>query len=114
MIDPGRITMFWVIATLSLAMLPQLLRMPLPVAAFALFPLTWRVAAEWRGWKPLPKLLRHSLTGLALVVLFISYGNLSGRRAAVSLLTLMLALKLVEASDNRLDFVSLVTQKEMP
>jgi transglutaminase-like putative cysteine protease len=96
MIDPGRITMLWVIATLSLAMLPQLLRMPLPVAAFALFPLAWRATAEVRGWRPLPNVLRHSLTGLALVVLFVSYGNLSGRRAAVSLLALMLALKLLE------------------
>jgi len=74
MIDPGRITMLWVIATLSLAMLPQLLRMPLPVAAFALFPLAWRATAEVRGWRPLPNVLRHSLTGLALVVLFVSYG----------------------------------------
>jgi transglutaminase-like putative cysteine protease len=96
MIDPGRITMLWVVATLSLAMLPQLLRMPLPVATLALLPLTWRVAAELRGWRPVPALLRHGLTGLALVVLFVSYGDMSGRRAAVSLLTLMLALKLIE------------------
>jgi hypothetical protein len=33
---------------------------------------------------------------LALVVLFVAYGDLSGRRSAVSLLTLMLALKLIE------------------
>jgi transglutaminase-like putative cysteine protease len=96
MIDPGRITMLWVVATLSLAMLPQLLRMPLPVATLALLPLTWRVAAEVLGWRPVPALLRHGLTGLALVVLFVSYGDMSGRRAAVSLLTLMLALKLIE------------------
>jgi transglutaminase-like putative cysteine protease len=95
-VEPGRITMFWVIATLSLAMLPQVVRMPLPVTAMTLFPLLWRVAAELRGWKPLPALVRHGLTALALVVLFISYGELAGRRAAVSLLTLMLALKLIE------------------
>lgn len=96
MIDPGRTTTFWVIATFSLAMLPQLLRMPLPVAAMTLAPLLWRIAAELRGWKPLPALLRHVATGLALVVLFVSYGDLSGRRSAISLLTLMLALKLIE------------------
>ena len=96
MVEPGRITMFWVIATLSLAMLPQVLRMPLPVTAMTLIPLLWRGAAELRGWKPLPALARHGLTALALVVLFTSYGELAGRRAAVSLLTLMLALKLIE------------------
>jgi transglutaminase-like putative cysteine protease len=96
MIDPGRITMLWVIATLALAMAPQLIRMPLPVAVFAVLPLLWRVAAELRGWQPPPPLLRHSVTALALLVLFVSYGDLSGRRAAVSLLSLMLALKLIE------------------
>ena len=96
MVEPGRITMFWVIATLSLAMLPQVIRMPLPVTAMTLLPLLWRCAAELRGWKPLPALVRHGLTALALVVLFMSYGELAGRRAAVSLLTLMLALKLIE------------------
>jgi hypothetical protein len=96
MIEPGRTTTFWVIATFSLAMLPQLLRMPLPVAALTLAPLLWRIAAEARGWQRLPALQRHALTGLALVVLFVAYGDLSGRRSAVSLLTLMLALKLIE------------------
>jgi transglutaminase-like putative cysteine protease len=95
-IDPGKTTTFWVIATFSLAMLPQLFRMPPAVAAMALFPLLWRVASELRNWRPLPALLRHVLTGLALVALFVSYGDLSGRRSAVSLLTLMLALKLIE------------------
>jgi len=96
MIDPGRVTMLWVIATLFVAMLPQVLRMPLPLALTTLLPLLWRTGAELRGWKPLPALLRHALTALALVLLFISYADLSGRRAAVSLLTLMLALKLFE------------------
>lgn len=83
-------------ATFTLAMLPQLLRMPLPIVTMTLAPLLWRIAAELRNWKPLPALLRHAVTGLALVVLFASYGNLSGRRSAVSLLTVMLALKLIE------------------
>jgi transglutaminase-like putative cysteine protease len=95
-VDPGRITMMWVIATLTLALLPQLVRMPLPVAGMTLLPLLWRVGAELRGWKSLPALVRHVMTALALVVLFFSYGDLAGRRSAVSLLALMLALKLIE------------------
>ena len=42
--------------------------------------------------KPLPAKVRHGATLLALATLIISYGNLSGRRAAVSLLTVMLDL----------------------
>jgi len=94
--NPGRLTTFWVIATLTLAMLPQVLRAPLPVAAMALLPLAWRIAAELRGWRPLPALARHALTVAALAILFVSYGGLTGRRSAVSLLALMLSLKLIE------------------
>ena len=92
----NRNTMLWVIATFALAMLPQLLRMPPAVAALTVLPLAWRVSSEFRGWKPLPPLVRHGLTALALLALFFSYGDLSGRRAAVSLLAVMLALKLIE------------------
>lgn len=96
MVDPGRTSVFWVIATLSVAMLPQLLRMPPLVAVMTLVPLLWRVGAEVRGWKPLPTPVRHILTALALLALFLSYPDLAGRRSAVSLLTLMLSLKLIE------------------
>jgi transglutaminase-like putative cysteine protease len=89
-------SMVWVIATFAVALLPQLPRMPAVLAALTLFPLAWRIGAELRGWKPLPALVRHGLTAAALITLFFSYGNLTGRRAAVSLLAVMLALKLVE------------------
>lgn len=95
-LQPRNRTMLWVIATFALAMLPQLLRMPPVVAVMAIGPLAWRVAAEVRGWKPLPALLRHSLTVAGLAALYFSYGDLSGRRAAVSLLAVMLSLKLIE------------------
>lgn len=94
--DPGRKTIFWVIGTLVLALLPQAAVMPLPVLAVTAAPLLWRAGSELNGWKPLPALVRHGTTLLALALLFTSYGNLSGRRAAVSLLAVMLALKMIE------------------
>jgi transglutaminase-like putative cysteine protease len=94
--DPGRKTILWVIVTLLLAMSPQLLSMPLPVTLIALAPLAWRFGSEWSGWKPLPAWVRHSATAAGLVILFVSYGNLAGRRAAVSLLAVMLSLKMIE------------------
>ena len=96
MITPSRKAVLWVIAALAVAMLPQLPRMPAAVVAAALLPLAWRVGAEFRQWKTLPAWVRHAATVAALAALFLSYGNLSGRRAAVSLLTVMLALKMIE------------------
>jgi hypothetical protein len=94
--NPRRKTILWLISTLMLAMLPQVISMPLPVLMVAVLPLLWRLGSELNGWKPLPALVRHGATALALAALFLSYGDLSGRRAAVSLLTVMLTLKLVE------------------
>ena len=94
--DPGRKTILWVIATFALAMFPQIVSMPVPVLLATLLPLAWRIGSEFNNWKPLPALLRHGATAIGLATLFMSYGDLSGRRAAVSLLTVMLALKMIE------------------
>ena len=94
--DPGRKTILWVIATFALAMFPQVVSMPVPVFLATLLPLAWRIGSEFNNWKPLPALLRHGATAIGLATLFMSYGDLSGRRAAVSLLTVMLALKMIE------------------
>lgn len=91
-----RKSMVWVIVTFTVALVPQLLGMPPAVAIMTLAPLAWRVGSEALGWKPLPALVRHSATAAALGALFFSYGSLSGRRAAVSLLAVMLSLKLIE------------------
>ena len=96
MSHPDRKTILWVIATLGLAMIWQVAKMPLPVLAATLLPLCWRIGAEFNDWKPLPALIRHGATALGLAILFLSYNDLSGRRAAVSLLTVMLALKMIE------------------
>ena len=90
------LSMMWVMAVLAVAMAPQIPRMPLPVAVMALAPLMWRLGAELKSWPTLPKLVRYAATALSLAALAVSYGGLFGRRAAVSLLAAMLALKLIE------------------
>lgn len=92
----GRNPMVWVIATLLVALLPQLGTMAPHLVVLTLAPIAWRLLAELRGWKPLPTLLRLAITLATLVVLVGTYGNILGRRAAVGLLSLMLALKLLE------------------
>jgi transglutaminase-like putative cysteine protease len=91
-----RLGMFWVIATLCIAMFPQLLSMPAHMVPITLLPIAWRLLAELRGWKPAPMLVRIVATALTVLVLVLTYGGLLGRRAAVSMLVLMLSLKLLE------------------
>jgi len=89
-------SMLWVITTLLLAALPQFTLMSLPLVLACLFPVFWRILAELKSWPPLPGWVRYSAVGLALALLAFSYGDLFGRRASVSLLTIMLCLKLLE------------------
>ncbi|MEJ8568382.1 transglutaminase TgpA family protein [Elongatibacter sediminis] len=91
-----RKAMLWSTTTLAVALLPQLQRMPLGVALVCLAPLVWRYAYDVYHWKPLRPMVRYGATALSLVALAVSFGGLFGRRASVSLLAAMLALKLLE------------------
>jgi len=86
----------WVVTALLISMSPQLAGMPLHLVPITLLPIAWRLLAEFRGWKPMPIVLRILATALAVAALVLTYGGLVGRRAAVSLLVLMLSLKLLE------------------
>lgn len=92
---------FWVLTCLCISIFPQLISMPLHLVAITLLPIVWRVLAELRNWKSVSMLLRVVSTAFAVAALVISYGGLMGRRAAVSMLVLMLALKLLETFSTR-------------
>ena len=92
----GRRGILWVIATLFISMLPQLLSMPSHLVPITLLPIVWRLLAEFRNWKPIPMTVRILATAFAVAALVSTYGGLMGRRAAVSMLVLMLSLKLLE------------------
>ena len=87
---------FWVIFTLAVAAFPQAVSMPPHLVPLIILPMAWRVVAELRGWKPPPTLIRVSATIMAFFALVVTYGGMMGRRSAVSLLTMMLSLKLLE------------------
>lgn len=89
-------SMYWVIATLTVAALPQLALMPFHLVMACVLPVLWRILAQAKQWPPLPSWVRFTAVGLGLASLAVSYGGLFGRRASVSLLTVMLALKLLE------------------
>jgi len=91
-----RRSILWVVATLVISMLPQLTSMPFHLVPITLLPIVWRLLAEFRNWKPMPMVLRILATAVAVGALVTTYGGLMGRRAAVSMLVLMLSLKLLE------------------
>ncbi len=91
----------WVIASLLISMLPQLRSMPLHLVSLTLLPVIWRIIAEFHAWKPAPMLFRVFATLSTVAVLLATYGGLMGRRAAVSMLVLMLSLKLLETFKTR-------------
>lgn len=97
----NRLGILWVVAALFISMFPQLMSMPLHLIPITLLPIIWRLLAEFRQWKPVPLLLRIIATAFAVGVLVLTYGGLMGRRAAVSMLVLMLALKLLETFRTR-------------
>ena len=97
----NRLGILWTIAALCISMFPQLSSMPVQLIAITLLPVAWRLLAEFRNWKPMPILLRVIATVFAVAALVITYGGLMGRRAAVSMLVLMLALKLLETFRTR-------------
>ncbi len=92
----SQLGMMWVMATLAVTIFPQGVTMPPHLLPVIILPLIWRLVAEFRDWKPVPMLIRVTATGLAVFILMVTYGGLLGRRAAVSLLTLMMSLKLLE------------------
>ena len=92
----NRLSALWVVTTLVISMLPQLASMPFHLVPITLLPIVWRLTAEFRHWKPIPMVLRVLATALAVTALVTTYGGLMGRRAAVSMLVLMLSLKLLE------------------
>ena len=92
----NRLGVLWVIAALCISMLPQLTSMPLHLMPITLLPIIWRLLAEFRNWKPMSILWRVIATAFTVAALVSTYGGLMGRRAAVSMLVLMLSLKLLE------------------
>jgi transglutaminase-like putative cysteine protease len=91
----------WLAASLGLVIAPMLLNLTLWVPIFAMLIGVWRVWLAVKG-KPLPGpriLVPLTLGGAATIVA--SHGGSFGRDASVALLTLMLAMKLLESANRR-------------
>lgn len=84
------------------AIIPNLLWMPIWVSVVVLMALGYRVALESAQRLPKPPgIIRFLLTVAVVVYLFFEFRTLLGRQAGVTLLTLMLALKFLETGSRR-------------
>lgn len=95
-IPPSKPAVFWTVLAFVISAAPHLIAMPTLLLAATLAGPGWRLAALWRGWSSPPAWLRFGLTLGAVALVVISYGSLWGRRAATSLLCIMLATKMME------------------
>lgn len=93
LVDPPRL---WLLAALTLSLLPHLGRLPWLLILPALLMLAWRLAFELRLARLPNRPLRWLLVALALAATLGSYQTILGRQAGVALLVIMLCLKLME------------------
>jgi transglutaminase-like putative cysteine protease len=91
----------WLLAGIALVMAPHALHLPLWLTAAASAMAAWRWAAAW-GKLPLPGKWPLALLAVASAAgILLQYRTVLGRDAGVALLTLMLALKLLEMRSYR-------------
>lgn len=103
-----RIRLNWVLAALAAMLLPHLLYLPVWVTAATVVISGWRLAAAYRGWPLFSRGARIVFALFAFLGVFISYHTLNGPDAGTALLTLLAALKLMEARSLRDYFLLLV------
>ncbi|HEY0719663.1 MAG TPA: DUF3488 and transglutaminase-like domain-containing protein [Gammaproteobacteria bacterium] len=93
---PPLIGRYWLVASLLLVLLPHLSRLPAWLAVAALTVVVWRLLRDHRNW-PLPgAALRFLLTLVGFGAVFFVFRAIIGREPGAALLTVMLALKLLE------------------
>lgn len=88
----------WLLISLALVAAPHALRLPLWIATLAVALAFWRWHIAHRGLALPRKATLFPLVAAVTAAVYVSYGNLLGRDAGVSLLVVMLALKLLETT----------------
>lgn len=91
----------WLLAAISLSLIPHLIRLPLLIVLPSIILLGWRLLFELR-YSPLPpRWLRWLLILIALSAIYSTFHTLIGKQAGVGLLVIMLCLKLMEMKSFR-------------
>ncbi|MEO7558401.1 MAG: DUF3488 and transglutaminase-like domain-containing protein [Gammaproteobacteria bacterium] len=98
---PNHRAVLWVGGALAFAAAPQVLNLPIWLSLLSLTLGLWRLQIAQRGWPLPPKRLYLLLALLSLGGVYVQFGTVLGRDAGVALLTVMLALKLLETRTQR-------------
>jgi len=91
----------WLLASLTLAMLPHAARMSLWVTALVACCALWRGLCALRGWSLPGALVRLAFVAAVVAGIVLSYGAPVGRTAGVAFLMSLLGLKLLEMRTRR-------------
>lgn len=91
----------WLLGSLLIASLPGWLIFPSAIMLFSLAMIAWRFLNLYYNWRPLPNWLKPLLVIIAMATLYLTYGQLYGRRIAAAMLLLMMSLKAVELHNRR-------------
>jgi protein-glutamine gamma-glutamyltransferase len=91
----------WLLAAMTVVVLPHLMRLPSWIAIFFTVVLGWRAWIAWYALRTPPRLVMWSVTIAAFVGTFLTHGSVIGREGAVTLLIVMAALKLLEMRNER-------------
>jgi transglutaminase-like putative cysteine protease len=98
---PPRNSLLWLIAGLSLSMLPIARELPLWLTAIWLFVVLWRIQIFRGNWQLPSKLNKTVLVLVCVAGLFQSFGSMLGLEPMASLLCCALLLKLLEMQSRR-------------
>jgi len=93
--------LMWLLAAMAFVVAPHLTRMPYWVGVFFGVVVAWRAWISWAAVHFPPRLVTVALTVAATFGTYFTYGRLFGREAAVTLLVVMSALKLLEMRTQR-------------
>ena len=95
-LPPGIVRLLATCGALAAALLPHVRHFPFWVTAAVAGAISWRLAAEQRGWALPPRLLRLAAAAAATAAIVAGYRTLNGLDAGTALLAIMAGLKLTE------------------
>lgn len=94
--------LLWLIAGISLAVIPHIVRIPMWIPFVFSFLVLWRLFASAKKTVATASPLFKLVIAIAITIgVFLSYGTLTGRDAGVSLLILLAGIKLIELREER-------------
>ncbi|HEX6998556.1 MAG TPA: DUF3488 and transglutaminase-like domain-containing protein [Gammaproteobacteria bacterium] len=100
--------LLWTAGIVVGASLPHWLELPFWIPVLLAVCLAWRLAVAMLGWRVPPRALRLALAVLAFLGVLLEYGTVNGVQAGSALLVVMVALKFLEARNQRDEMVLMI------